>query len=391
MDASVRQGAVPGTDRETEEKPRTLFVLKHWVQHNLIFVLTVLVPTSLASVYYGLIASDVYVSESRFVVRSPEQKTQTSLVGQFLQGSGFSHSEDDAYSVRDFILSRDALKELDDKLSVRKSYTSPAVDIFDRFGGLRWDHSFERFYLYYGDHVEVDYDPVSSITILIVRAFTAQDAYRINRELLEMSERLVNALNDRSRSDLVRFADRDVQVAAEKVRDASLALLAFRNEHAVFAPDKQADIQLEGVAKLEGDLVTTEAELAQVRRLSPNNPQIIGLESRAQTLRAAISGEASKVTTGHGSLSASASAFERLALESTIADTQLGSALAALETARRDAARQQLYLERLAQPSLPDKALEPRRVRSIVTVLLLGVMLWGVVSLVLAAVREHAD
>jgi capsular polysaccharide transport system permease protein len=74
-----------------------------------------------------------------------------------------------------------------------------------------------------------------------------------------------------------------------------------------------------------------------------------------------------------------------------LADKQLGIALAALETDRSEAARKQLYLERLVQPNLPDKALEPRRVRSILTVFLLGLIVWGAVSLVLASVREHAD
>jgi capsular polysaccharide transport system permease protein len=43
------------------------------------------------------------------------------------------------------------------------------------------------------------------------------------------------------------------------------------------------------------------------------------------------------------------------------------------------------------QPSLPDKAMEPRRVRCMFTVLLVGMIAWGVVSLLIAAIREHSD
>jgi capsular polysaccharide transport system permease protein len=237
----------------------------------------------------------------------------------------------------------------------------------------------------------VDYDPVTSISILTVRAFSAQDAYRINGLLLGMSERLVNSLNERSRRDLILFAENEVKVAQEKARDASLAMLDFRRQEAVFEPNKQAAIQLEGVAKLEAELVSTEAELAQLKKLSPNNPQIVGLESRAETLRSAITTEAAKVTSAKGSLSARAPTFERLALESTFADKQLGAALAELQVARSEAARQQLYLERLVQPSLPDKAMEPRRIRSVIAVVTLGLIAWGVLTLVIASIREHAD
>ena len=73
------------------------------------------------------------------------------------------------------------------------------------------------------------------------------------------------------------------------------------------------------------------------------------------------------------------------------ADRTLGGALAALDSARSEAARKQLYLERLVQPNLPDMAMEPRRLRSVLTVFVLGLILWGVVSLVVASVREHVD
>ena len=138
---------------------------------NAILWCTVIIPTALAVIYFGLIASDVYISESRFVVRSPQRQAPTGL-GALLTGTAFSRSQDDTYSVHDFVLSRDALKELDDQLAVRKAYSSKSADFINRFPGLDWDDSFEAFHRYYRNHVTIDYDTVSSITILMVRAFT---------------------------------------------------------------------------------------------------------------------------------------------------------------------------------------------------------------------------
>ncbi len=366
--------------------------MKNLLRRHWLFVLMVVAPTLGAIVYYGLIASDVYVSESRFLVRSPQHQAPSGLVGQLLQSSGLTpHSQDDTYSVRDYILSRDALKELDEKLDVRKSFSNPEVDPIDRFPGLSWNRTFEKLYLYYGKHVGVDYDPVSSISVLTVRAFSAEDAYKINQSLLDMSEHLVNTLNDRSRRDLISFADNEVKIASDKAKDAALALLTYRSSHAVFEPDKQAALQLEGVAKIEQELVSTEAQLAQVRKLSPDNPQIRALNSRAESLREAIAAEASKVTSARGSFSARAPNFERLALDVEFADKQLGVALAALESARAEALQKQLYLETLVQPNLPDKAMEPKRFRSMFTVLIISLVGWAVASILIASVREHAD
>ena len=365
--------------------------MKLRLPQHLLFVLMVLAPTSIGIVYFGLIASDVYISESRFLVRSPQRSVQSGLVGQLLQSSGLSRSEDDSYSVHDYILSRDAVKELDQRLSVRNAYGSHDADIINRFPGVGWDKSFEAFYRYYGKQVGIEYDPSSSISILSVRAFTAEDAYKINSLLLDMSERLVNTLNDRSRRDLIGFADNEVKIASDKAKDASLALLKYRSSQSVFEPDKQAALQLQSVAKIQEELVSTEADLAQLRKLSPNNPQIGALASRADTLRDAIASEASKVTSARGSFSAHAPDFERLTLDVTFADKQLGIALAELESARAEALQQQIYLERLVQPNLPDKAVQPRRIRSVFTVFMMGLIAWGLATLLIASVREHSD
>lgn len=356
-----------------------------------LFVVTVLVPTLLATVYFGFIASDVYISESRFVVRSPQRPAQTGL-GALLQGTVFSRSQDDTYSVHDFVRSRDALRELDEKLKVRAAYSRSDIDALSRFPGMEWwDDSFEAFHRYYQKQVQITYDSVSSISVLRVSAFTAEDAARVNQTLLEMGERLVNQMNLRSRQDLIEVAEAEVKLAEQRAKAAASALSAFRADRGVFDPDRQGTLQLQGVARLREELLAAENQLAQVRQVSPGNPQVATLAARVEQLRTAVAAENSRVTGRDSGLTSKSPVFDRLTLEKSFADRQLGAALAALDTARSEAARKQLYLERLVQPNLPDRAVEPRRLRSIVTVFLLGLILWGVVSLVVAGVREHME
>jgi capsular polysaccharide transport system permease protein len=367
---------------------RQLFTRRHWI-----FQLTVALPTGLAILYYSLIASDVYLSEARFVLRTPQRPAQSgALFDSILQGTGFSRSQDDSYSVHDYVLSRDALHELDQKLGIRKAFSSHEIDWLERFPGVSWDDSFEALYLYYTKHiVAIDTDSSSSISTLTVRAYTAQEARDISDQLLTMAERLVNNLNERSRQDLIDVAAKEVQLAEERTTAATLALSAFRNKQSLFEPERQSMIHLEGVAKLEEQLVATETQISQVEKVSPTNPQLATLKDQAATLRKAIAEQTAKVAGSRGSLSSKSSSFERLALEKEFAEKQLATAIVALESARNESRRQQLYLERLVQPSLPDKAMEPRRMRSVVMVLALGSILWGVLSLIVASVREHLD
>ncbi|MET0384289.1 MAG: hypothetical protein ABW032_12790 [Burkholderiaceae bacterium] len=370
--------------------PRPAWFRRLWKRLDLIFLLTVALPTAAAAVYYGLIASDQYISESQFVVRNPQRPVPSGL-GALLQGTVLSRSQDDTYSVHGFIRSRDALRELDRKLNFRQAYSRDGIDAFNRFPSLDFDGSFEALHRYYQNHVGIDYDSVSSITILRVSAFTARDARDINDLLLQMGERLVNNLNTRSREDLIEVAQQEVQQSQRQVAAAAAALSSFRTRRGVLDPDKQGAMQLQGVDKLREELVRAQTQLEQLRRLSPDNPQIPSLTDRVRILQDFLGGERAKVFGHDASLSAQLPEYDRLALEKTFADRQLATALAALESARNEAHRKQLYLERLVQPNLPDVAVEPRRIRGVLTVLAFGVVLWGVVSMVLAGIREHGD
>jgi capsular polysaccharide transport system permease protein len=357
---------------------------------NRLFLVTVVLPTCISIVYFGLIASDSYTSESRFVVRSPEHQANSGL-GSLLQGTGFSRSQDDTYTVHDFIFSRDALKMLDDQFAVGKAYANNSVDMFSRFAGLDWDKSFEALHRYYLKHVTIDSDSLSSISTLTVSAFTPSDAYHFNEKLLELSESLVNQLNERGRQDMIRFAAAEVVTAQEKAKDAALAVSKYRNLKGVFDPEKQSALQLQQVSKMQDELIATKIQLAQIRSLTRDNPQIPALQMQIETLQREINSETAKVAGGDRSLADKSTQYEGLILERGFAEKQLAAALTWLEQARNDAQRKQLYLERIVQPSKPDVAMDPRRIRNVLATFVLGLIAWGILTMLLAGVREHQN
>ncbi|MGS0896234.1 hypothetical protein ACVBGC_27425 [Burkholderia stagnalis] len=357
---------------------------------NRLFAITVLVPTLVATLYYGMIASDVYVSESRFVVRSAAQKPQLSVVGALLAGGGFSRATDDTYPVIDYIQSRDALRELNVNKYIYDSYSKQG-DFVSRFH-TSFDDSFESLWKYYGKNiVGVMSDPTSGITTLQTRAYTSTDAEKINSKLLHLSERLINRMNDRAAKDTVQFAQRQVADAAQSAKAAAAAVAAYRNSHSLFDPDRQSALRLQQVTALQAQLFSAQTQLSQLLSISPQNPQIPALKTAIQSIQKQIDVATGTVAGAKDSLSQKASDYERLQLDSQFADKQLASAMAALENARGEAERKQLYLEELIEPNTPDIAIEPRRIRGIATVFALGLVCWGCLSLLLASIREHRN
>lgn len=357
---------------------------------NPLFLITVVVPTMLAVIYFGFVASDVYISQTQFVVRSPD-KPATSGLGVLLKSVGFSNAGDEIFATQDYVVSRDALRALNAKNAVEIAYTRPGISVFDRFDPLGWNGSFEDLYDYYHRKVGIEHDATSSITTLSVEAFTADDAFRFNKQLLAQAESLVNRLNTRGQSDLVEYAKRETIEAEQAGLRASRELARYRDQRGVIDPERQATVQLQMVSKLQDELIGARTQLAQLRALAPENPQVPVLETRIGALTREIAVALGGVTGASRSLSATAVRYQRLQLERDFADRRLTAALTSLQEARNEARRQQAYVERIVQPSLPDEAEKPRRLRGILATFVLGLVAFGVLTMLFAGIREHKD
>ena len=369
------------------KKPKINRIAKYF---DPLFWLFVVLPTIVLAIYYGFIASDVYTSESKFVIRSPNQRS-VSGIGMVLQNIGFNASSDDSYLVRDYLSSRDAVQNLKAKLDIQTKYSAKSVDVVSRFGTIK-EPTFENFYEYFNKKIKVVYDPASSISSLQIEAYTAKDAQNINEELLKMSEEVINRINNNAKNDILVASEKEVQEAQEVSAKAAEALAKYRVKNDVFNPEGQSAIVLQEISKLQDALIQAETQLTQAREITPENPQIKAMETRIKSLKKSIA-DKSKLVTGPSDISFSNRSveYQRLQLEKELADKQLASAMATYEQSKNDFNKKQLYLERLAMPSLPDEATKPKRFKNVLSGFVFGLLLWGVVRLFVAGVREHND
>lgn len=365
-------------------------VLDRFKSMGAIFIVTVALPTFLAIVYFGFLASDVYISESRFVVRSPG-KASTSQLGMFLGASGFTNAGEESYAVVDYVRSREALTETNRDGLVTKIYERPDASFLDRFGGPFGGKSVEHLFRYFGDKVQIEYDTSTQITKLTVRAFNPVDSRQLNERLLEQSEQLINRLSERGRRDAIASAQLEVDTARDKARNAAVALARFRNEKGIIDPEKQAAINLQMMSKLQDALIAQQTQLAQLQAYTPRNPQIPSVKIAIANIQREIDRQGSRVAGSANSLSSVASQYQQLVFDAEFAGKQLAVSLASLQDALNEASKKQVYVERIASPNLPDYPLEPRRSRSILATFLLGLLVWGVATTLVAGIREHRD
>lgn len=354
-----------------------------------IFTATVLIPTALAVLYFGLLANDVYVSEARFVVRSPS-RSGVSPLGLVLSGGGLAGSSEENSAVTEYLQSRRALDETDRDGLLRNAYGNPAIFWFDRFGGYSGT-SQEKLYEYFEKKVTVDDETTTQVTKLTVRAFDPKQAQVINARLLDQAEALVNRLSERSRADAIMAASEELEEAKESARKSALALADYRNRKGIIDPEKEATVRLQMISKLQDELIATRTQLQQMQAFTPQASQIPYLRKRIASLESEIADQMAGVTGSKRSLSANAPEYQRLLLDSELAEKQVAAALVSLQEARGEARRKRAYVERIAEPSLPDYPAEPHRLRGILATLILGLLAWGVLSTLIVGIREHRD
>lgn len=362
---------------------------KKWFAKPL-FWLTVILPTAFSTVYFGVVASDIYISESSFVVRSPKNQASLTGFGALLQGSGFSRSQDDSYTVQEYMRSRTALEQLQQELPVKSFYDSQG-DILSRFNGFKLNDSQEAFFRYFKDRLSIDLDSVSGIATLRVRAFKPEEGQQINQKLLNLGEELINRLNERARKDTLAYAEQAVEEAEKNVNDTAEALSKYRIKNKIFDLPAQSGVQLSLISTLKSELIRVETQLAQLVSITPDNPQVPALEMRQKSLRKEIEQQSKNLSGSNNSIATQTAEYQRLVLANELAQQQLTAAMTSLQNTRGEADRQQLYLEVINKPSQPDWALEPHRLYNILATFIIGLMLYGVLSLLIASIREHKN
>ncbi len=344
----------------------------------------------MAIVYFGFVATERYVSEAKFVVRTASRPAASIGLGALLQATGLARSQDDVFSVQAFITSRAAAKELRSRLPVDAIFGPPAADPIARYPSVLFGPTLEQFQNYLQWMISTSHNGTTGITTLRVQAFAPEDAKAIALTLLALGEQTVNDLNTRIRQDALRLAELDVARGEARLIEAQLAITRFRNKETMIDP-AGSSLQLTAlIARLSAELSRTEAQIIEISSSASTNPQLPSLRRRAEAQREQIMRERERIGSGNGDLAEKLAVYERLELNREFAKEALTTAVRALDAAKHEARRQQLYLERIVDPIAADEATAPERLRHVTAAVGINLVALLVFWLVYSGFKEHA-
>jgi capsular polysaccharide transport system permease protein len=355
------------------------------------FLLMVVLPTVLAGSYLWLFAANRYESEARFVLRLPGRSMQSAAVADLLQSAGAGRSNDDGYVVREFLESRDAMAILDKQGNLRRALGVAKHDPIWGYPSFFRAENNERLYDHYGRMMSATFDSTTGVSSLKFEAFTPQDAQTLTATLLGAAETLVNRLNERARQDALSIATAEVGAMRQRVVAAQTALTAFREREKLVDPSQATLAVVEAISRLSVDAADLSVQINQITKGSPQSPQIATLRNRRAAIETQINIERKRLAGDSLSIAPRIAEYERLMLEREFSERALMAAMSSVENARIEAQRQQVYLERVAEPSRPDYPAYPLRLVWTLVVAAAGGMAFGMWRILSEDARRHAE
>jgi len=354
--------------------------------------LMVVIPTLVTIGYLYFVAKDQYASTTGFTIRTEETASASNILGGLGAALG-NPGTGNADVLHAFVQSQDIVQRIQNRLDLIAHYSQDWPD--DPVFTIWPDAAIEDLLKFWRRMVRINYEAGSGLLDIEVRARDPQMAQDISLAIVAESEAMINMLNDQARRDTMANAQRDLDAAQERLREAREALSSFRARTQIVDP--QADIQ-----GRMGVLNNLQQQLAQalvdhdllLQITNDTDPRVRQAMRRIEVINERIVEErrnfaTQDVTVFDTDYPRLIAQFESLRVDQEFAEHAYRAALTAVDTARSNAARQNLYLATYVRPTRAERSQYPQRM--ILSLMTLGFLLmgWTVLALIYYSLRDR--
>jgi len=345
----------------------------------------------LATIYWGVVASDRYVSEARVIIQRTDLAGGQSMdFGSLITGMGGS-SKNDQMLLRDHLMSVDMLNELDKSLRLREHFSDPHRDPLSRL--RKSNVAIEHFQSYFRSRVQVEFNEYAGVLVIRAQAYTPQMAQAIAVLMVKEGERFMNDMAHKLARDQVAFLEQQVASMGERASNARQALIKLQNTKGMVSPQATAESMAQLINQMEAQLTELRARRAALAGyLASGAPGLVEIDLQIAAIKGQIVDEKSRLASPIGkTLNSTVEEFQRAEMSVQFSSDVYKTALVALERGRVEATRTLKKISVLQSPTRPEYPLEPRRVYNIFVFILVTILLAGIVHLMAAIIRDHKD
>lgn len=363
--------------------------MKNLLQNNIVLTICML-SSLLVVIYWSFIASDIYISKANVVMETPNVSIGESVSFQSLL-SGSSNKNTDMLMLKEYILSVDMMKKVDEEFSFKQHYSNKSIDFFSRLRS--GSESIEELHEYYKKRISVDLDEYSQVLRIEVEAFEPKYAFKIAEFILSNGEKKINSLGQVLAEEQVEFLEKQVFKLNKKMENSRSELLAYQNIHGLISPVGTINSINTIIVGLESELSNLETELKALKTYqSSKSSSVISLKTRISALKEQIKLEKNKIVKDNeNSLNFISSEYQTLELTFNFSRDTYGAALVALESTRIESIRKLKQLYVLQTPTFPEYPTKPMRVYNSLMYILVVLLLYFIVQMLHMIIKDHND
>lgn len=350
--------------------------------------LWVVVCFIIAALYFCVFASDRYVSRAELVIKQADQIKMLPDTLSMLGLGGSNH--EDVLLIQDYLKSPDLLDKLNKELGLKSHYQSHDVDYFSR---LSANVSREDFLKYYREHLTLRLDDLSGVLTIELQAFDPAYGQRVVSLMLKESEKFINKLGHQVALEQLSFVEKEVDRAYQRVQSEKAKVLEFQNNHHLISPESTSSARLGVVSQIEAQLAQQQAQLKQLQSyMKATAPAVVSVQARVDALTEQLAQEQRRLTgTNKDAMNEVTARYMDVQTQASLATDLYKSGLISLEQARVEAYRKLKHLLVVSQPTLAEDAEYPRRLYNLATIGVLLCLLYGLIVMGVATLREHQD
>ncbi len=340
------------------------------------------------AIYILFIKSELYESSSSVVIKNLESKQ--SDLGLSLFVSGTTSSMQDSKIVETYLSSFDELQKLDKIFGLKKHYSSEKVDPVDRL--YSWSKK-EDFLKLYRKRLQLMYDEMSGILNIGFLHTDPKTAKAIVEQLIRDANEQINIYNKTVAQKQLSFIQKQVEANKKELEESIKALEKFQNSHTLLDPTQDAQTKHSLVAALESGLIEKKAKLNELRNyMNEESFEIIRLKHEiAEIERTLKKIRQNMANPKKEALNTYIFEYERLKNLVELNKELYKQSLLQLESIKADLHKNSKTLLVLTKPYLPDGYAYPQKAKAILTLALILGLLYGIVSLIEAIIKEHFD
>lgn len=357
---------------------------------RVLFLIFGLMPSVFVAWYYYKIASPMYVSEMRMALKQPDSLGGTSDILSTLLKAPTTVGQDTQMLIA-YVGSDEMLRDMDGRLALRAHYSDSKWDFYSR---LPENATMVRFLEYWRWAVKAKIEADTGLLYFTVKAFTPEKAQAIMLSLMYYCEEMVKRLNEQARADTMARSLSEFARAEQRVGTALSNLDVFRREHNLMDLPSTVTMHLTIIGDLEAEITKVSAELtAKTPFYAEDHADVQIMKARLTALQNQLVAEKERLAGAESKqmdLSGISAEYEHLMTEVEFSRKQYTMAMTSVEAARIQADTQKLYLVPVSWPQPPDESLYPRRLLYACAFLGVNLLVYGLLSLVVAAIRDHA-